>query len=174
MWEPLARRQPMRIFYYSERWAKGIRVLPGRNPTNLVKWWNDLELASDEIPESTIDQVELDPSARGRTVSLVEMFVAGQPADNMIRPRGPGMHPIFQRMRAPNIGVVEMKTELTRTFGFFKGENAFVGHIVDLAETVHNDRRLYDIYGSEVLKVMGRISSSEKDITTDVNTLIRD
>jgi hypothetical protein len=70
--------------------------------------------------------------------------------------------------------VVEMRTEHTRTFGFFVRKDVFVAHRLDLSANTHADHSLYEKYGGDVLKLLDRMDPSEKDITTKIDELIGD
>jgi len=84
------------------------------------------------------------------------------------------MDPPFQRMRGHRAAVVEMRTQATRTLGFFVRKGVFVAHRLDLADNTHHDPSLYERYGDDVLKLLVRMDPSEKDETTDVEAPIGD
>jgi hypothetical protein len=86
------------------------------------------------------------------------------------------MDPLFKRLVPPNTAVVEMRTEATRTFGFFARTNTFVA--VFLAETstlkAIGDRDPYKECAAKVQAVLGRISAADIDRRTDVEKLVTD
>jgi hypothetical protein len=127
-WQPRGGRMAKREFYFSHKWQDGWQRLPRRNLRTRVRWWDDegSDLSSPGDGEPPSDGRELvdstiDPSIQGRLNGLVETFVCGWPRDKLIRKDGFGMEPPFRRMRPPFSAVVEMRTEHTRTFGFFAG-----------------------------------------------------
>lgn len=173
-WEPTGGRMIARRFYYSERWSKAVRVLPGKERSHLVKWWDEdapavLDEATNGVPE--IDLVALDLSERGAVCGLVETFVIGQPFAKLIRKAGFGMDPPFRRMRPPRQAVVEMRTEQTRSFGFVS-KGTYVAQVLDLADNTHKNPGLYEIYGDHVMQVMERVSASDKDVASELNELL--
>ena len=103
---------------------------------------------------------------------LVETFVCGAARAHLVRKIGFGMDPPFRRMRPPRSAVVEMRTEATRTFGFFVCSGVFVAHQLDLSANTHADESLYDHYGDKVLTLLNRVGDQYKDETSDVEDLI--
>jgi len=180
-WQPSGSRMAWRGFYYSELWRLKVEELMGRPTRNRpIKWWDEqdadvpglVEGTDDDVPQ--IDLVSLDLSARGRLDGLIETFVIGWPRVDLVRKKGFGMEPPFQRMRAPREAVVEMRTEHTRTFGFCLQSGGYVAYRFALADDTHANLCLYKVFGDEVLKLLGRMDSGEWDGTSDVNTLIGD
>jgi len=176
-WQPTGGRMMMRGFYYSRPWQEARNALPSVLPRRQVKWWDDdaqAEGGNDQAGEAgpDIDLAAMDLSIRGGLDGFVETFVAGWSRVRLIRKQGFGMDPPFKRMHAPREAVVEMSTEHTRTFGFFVREAVFVAHRLDLAKHTHGDPRLYAQYGDDVLKLLRRMSSTEKDESSDVESLI--
>jgi hypothetical protein len=130
--------------------------------------------ANSPLPNDERELIDptIDPSIRGRLDGMIETFVVGWPRAKLIRNTGFGMDPPFQRMRGRHFPVVEMRTQATRTFGFFVREAVFVAHRLDLADKTHADPILYERYGDDVMKLLDRMEPSEKDIVSDVETLI--
>ena len=74
--------------------------------------------------------------------------------------------------KLPLSSVVEMRTEHTRSFGFFVRPGVFVAHRLDLADNVHADKRLYVEYGNDTMRMLSRIAASDKDEVSDVEYLV--
>ena len=151
----------MRSFYYSPGWARVWKTLPGREAGPVM---------GDRVDE--IDLIAMDLSVRGRLNGLVETFVIGHPPARLVRPQGFGMDPPFNRMRAPRQGVVEMRTEHTRTFGFFVRKDIFVALALDLTERTHEQPDRYESYGDAVLRVLARMAATEKDESSPLDVLV--
>ena len=174
-WEPTGGRMIVRRFYYSERWAAGIRMLAGKANGHTVRWWDEPSLPS-SVPSNPstpeIDLVALDLSERGHICGLVETFVIGRPVAQMIRNAGFGMYPPFERMRAPRQAVVEMKTEQTRTFGFVS-KGTYVAHIIDTASNTHANKSLYEIFGDDIIRVLlPKFYSTEVEGVSDISSIL--
>ncbi len=84
------------------------------------------------------------------------------------------MEPPFRRMRRPHEAVVEMRTEHTRTFGFFVRKDTFVAWKLDLADHTHAQPALYEQHAEAVMTVMRRMASSDKDEISNVEDLTGD
>jgi hypothetical protein len=177
-WEPGGEHLAKRNFYFSAKWRDAWQRLPGRPISKRVQWNDeDAGLSGPNDEPSWPDGSELidpaiDPSIRGRLSGLIETFVRGWPRSKLIRKDGFGMEPPFKRMRPPLSSVVEMRTEYTRTFGFFAGPRVFVGHRLDLADVIHANPQLYLDYGADVMRMLARIAESDKDQTSDIEDLI--
>src|SRR5207249_4459007 len=101
---PAGDQPARRTFYFFEPWRIGVDGLDGATKTGVTR----------------------PASPRGRVLGLVERFVCGDPKATLVRPRGDGMDPVFKRLDPPNSAVVEMRTERTRTFGFFARVNTYI------------------------------------------------
>ena len=169
-----------RCFYYSEPWRSARERVPGPPGRLRVQWWDTEEVVEDILEAEVIENPDLlidpaiNPSPRGRLDGLVETFVCGWPRNRLIRKAGFGMDPPFQRMQGRYSPAVEMRTEATRTFGFFVRKGVFVAHRLDLADNTHADPSLYGQYGDAILALLARLALSEKDETSDVDELIGD
>jgi hypothetical protein len=145
-----------------------------------MRWWDDARdvppTGDERASEGGVVSLDptVDPSVRGQLNGLIETFVIGTPREKLIRKAGFGMEPPFQRMRDGYSPVVEMRTQATRTFGFFVRAGVFVALRLDLADSTHGDPTLYGRYGGDVMKLLSRMDSSDKDETSDVETLIGD
>ena len=84
-------------------------------------------------------------------------FVSGEPPSRLIRPHCEGMHPTFKRMRPPHVKVVEMRTQGTRTFGFFHCPNVFVAHVVVAADVVKHEAAGYELRAAAVEDLKSRL-----------------
>jgi len=115
-------------------------------------------------------------SPRGRILGLVERFVCGDPKATLVRPQGDGMDPVFKRLRPPNSAVVEMRTERTRTFGFFAGVNTYVAISIAETATLKASSKLdpYEEHAGRVQAVIGRLRAADVDRTADVEKLVSD
>jgi hypothetical protein len=86
------------------------------------------------------------------------------------------MDPVFKRLVPPNSAVVEMRTERTRTFGFFSRVNTYIA--VCIAETAtlktSGKRDPYEEHAAKVQAVIRRLSATEVDRTTDIEQLVTD
>jgi hypothetical protein len=171
-WKPGDARMTMRLFYYSEAWAVARERLPGPPGRKSVRWWDERETAQDGVDNDVALDPDVGSSIRSRLDGLIETFVIGWPRERLVRRKGFGMEPPFQRMRPPRSAVVEMRTAATRTFGFFARTGVFVVHRLDLADNTHADSTLYGEYGDAVVKLLDRMASSDKDEVSDVETLI--
>ena len=99
-------------------------------------------------------------------------FVIGEPPARLIRPHCEGMHPTFKRMRRPHAAVVEMRTQGTRTFGFFHLPNVFVAHVVTAADDVKREAGGYVRRAEAVEIFMSRLAPDQIDGTCDVAQLV--
>lgn len=169
-----------RLFYYSKPWREARERLPGPPDRLRVQWWDDEEVADDKHEMAADEgadpliEAALDPSPRGRLDGLVESFVSGWPRNRLIRKQGFGMEPPFERMRKERSAIVEMRTNATRTFGFFVRQRVFVAHRLDLTDNLKASPLLYEQYGNDVLKLFDRMERSERDGESDVEDLIGD
>ena len=145
---------PMRTYYYTEGWRAALSRLPGAEAGRLAR----------------------PASARGRVLGLVEQFVSGDRRAILVRPQGNGMEPPFKRLKDPHCVVVTMRTQATRSFGFFAGLDTFVA--VELVETTALKEKSgsdpYREYARKVEKFIERLSENDIDRTTDVEILITD
>jgi hypothetical protein len=179
-WTPRGVRLVKRCFYYSAAWRLAREGLPGLPDRKLVQWWDDHDTIVDEVEQRVTEDQDalinptLDPSSRGRLDGFVETFVSGRPRRHLIRKIGFGMDPPFQRMRKPFTAVVEMRTQATRTFGFFVHKDVYVAYRLDTADNTHANRELYQRYGDDVVKLLAKMIPSDKDVTSDVEDLIGD
>lgn len=145
-----------------------------------MQWWDDHDAVVDkglhDAPEDqdALINPALDPSPRGRLDGFVETFVSGWPRRDLIRKVGFGMHPPFQRMREPFAGVVEMRTQATRTFGYFVRKGVYVAYRLATADATHSNPTLYQQYGGDVAKLLANMIPSDKDVVSDVEDLIGD
>jgi hypothetical protein len=143
-----------RTFYYFEPWRIGVDGLDGATKTGVVR----------------------PASPRGRVLGLVERFVCGDPKATLVRPLGDGMDPVFKRLDPPNSAVVEMRTERTRTFGFFARVNTYIA--VSIAETATLKARSeidpYEEHAAKVQAVIRLLSAADVDRTTAVEELVTD
>lgn len=172
-WPVSEGRPEKREFYFTEGWAQVRETLNENNALATSR----ISMDSDLKHQPLVDLVKQDLSIAGRLDGLIETFVIGWPTSRLIRKSGFGMDPPFQRMRLPRQGVVEMRTEHTRTFGFFVRKNTFVAHRLDLATNTHVSRGqidLYQIYGDEVLKLLRLMASTDKDETSPLEYLVED
>jgi hypothetical protein len=146
--------QPVRTFYYFQGWKLGVDGLDGAARSGVSR----------------------PASLRGRVLGLVERFVCGDPNATLVRPQGDGMDPVFKRLRPPNSAVVEMRTERTRTFGFFARVNTYVA--VSIAETaaLKGSRKSdpYEEHTTKVQAVIRRLSAADVNATTEVEKLVTD
>jgi hypothetical protein len=98
------------------------------------------------------------------------------PEGNQPALRGHGMDPVFKRLDPPNSAVVEMRTEKTRTFGFFAGLNTYVA--VSMAETatlkIAGKSDPYEEHAAKVQALISRLRAADIDRTTDVEKLVTD
>jgi hypothetical protein len=175
-WVPRGVHLPKRCFYYSKAWQTAREALPGLPDRLLVQWWDDHDVddAGHEIAEHDDALVNpvLDPSRRGHLDGFVETFVRGKPRNQLIRKVGFGMDPPFRRMRDPFRAVVEMRTQATRTFGYYVCRGVYVAYRLDLADRTHSNRQLYEYYGKAVSDLLGKMLPSDKDEISDVEDLI--
>lgn len=169
----------MRGFYFSEKWRDARSRLPGPPARRPIRWWDDeTDQATSETDSRQTDGARdlidptVDPSICGRLDGLIETFVISWPRAKLIRKAGFGMDPPFQRMRGRHSPVVEMRTQATRTFGFFVREAVFVALRLDLADRTHADPTLYERYGDDVMRLLDRMDLSDKDASSSVETLI--
>lgn len=150
--------QPVRWFYETRMWQDEFVSLPAyTGPARLAR----------------------DPSVQGRLAALVARYIAGDPKAELVRPRGEAMDPQFCRMDPPYQTVVEMRTQETRTFGFFCRANLFCAVTVALTSdlklpTGRADRVKYEDRANTVMRLVKRTSSSEIDGNTDVQLLLTD
>jgi hypothetical protein len=146
---------PRREFYYVRGWKDDVEALPGEVKTNALT---------------------RDVSARGRVVGLVERFVRGDLAATLVTPIGDGMDPPFKRLRRPDSVVVEMRTEKTRSFGFFARPNCYVAVSLRPASflKVPNSRALYAAEIQKTLALLALVSPTDIDRTTDDENLVTD
>jgi hypothetical protein len=153
-WSPEGNQPALRTFYYLEGWRIGVDGLDGGTKTGVSR----------------------PASPRGRVFGLVERFVCGDPRATLVRPRGHGMDPVFKRLDPPNSAVVEMRTEKTRTFGFFAGLNTYVA--VSMAETatlkIAGKSDPYEAHAARVQALIRRLRAADIDRTTDVEKLVTD
>jgi hypothetical protein len=153
-WIPEGRQPAFRAFYYFEGWRVGV----------------------DGLKPATQTAVARPASPRGRVLGLVERFVCGDPKATLVRPQGDGMDPVFKRLRPPNSAVVEMRTERTRTFGFFAHVNAYVA--VSIADTAMLKRSSrpdpYEEHAKKVQAVIRQLGAADIDRSTDVEKLVTD
>lgn len=161
-WKPSGNRMMKRGFYQSNHWIAARNGLPGRQAST----------PSALRPVDDIDLVATDLSVRGRLDGLVETFAIGWPRSKLVRPQGYGMEPPFRRMRPPHEAIVEMRTEHTRTFGFFARMDLFVAWRLDLADNTHKHPQLYEAHAEAVMKVVGKMSSSDIDAIAHIDDLI--
>jgi hypothetical protein len=86
------------------------------------------------------------------------------------------MDPVFRRLRPPNSAVVEMRTERTRTFGFFAHVNAYVA--VSIADTAILKRSSksdpYEEHARKVQAVIRVLGAADVDRSTDVEKVVTD
>ena len=151
-WETRGDGLPLRCFYYTAQWSKDIRVL---------------------TPERTLKSLTPDLSLAGRVAGLVDDFVLGRPPAALIRAVGYGMDPPFKRMWPPRHAVVEMRTEGTRSFGFFAGPDVFVAHRLIAKKDLADQPKLYATIGDEVLtKFIAHVAPTDVDRVSDVTYLI--
>ncbi|MCX7381137.1 MAG: hypothetical protein NT133_06910 [Alphaproteobacteria bacterium] len=108
----------------------------------------------------------------------MDRYVDGEPLAKLIRPRGFAKCPPFQRMRSPHDQVVELRTEQTRTFGFFARDRSYVAHRIFPVEALKSERKsiasAYRTAAESVLVFWLRtlkLDPAEIDRTTDVNHL---
>jgi hypothetical protein len=152
-WNPEG-NEPVRTFYYFQGWKLGVDGLDGAARSGVSR----------------------PASPRGRVIGLVERFVCGDPKATLVRPQGDGMDPMFQRMRAPNYAVVEMRTQKTRTFGFFARVNTYVA--ISIAETAtlkaSSESDPYEEHAAKVQAVIRRLRAADVDRTTEAETLVTD
>jgi hypothetical protein len=151
---PAGDQPARRTFYYFEPWRIGVDGLDGATKTGVAK----------------------PASPRGRVLGLVERFVCGDSKATLVRPRGDGMDPVFKRLDPPNSAVVEMRTERTRTFGFFARVNTYVA--VSIAETATlkapGEFDPYEEHAAKVQAVIRLLSAADVDRTTAVERLVTD
>jgi hypothetical protein len=153
-WIPQGNQSARRTFYYFRNWETGVGGLDRATKTGLSRH----------------------PSPRARVLGLVERFVRGDPKATLVRPQGDGMDPVFKRLRRPNSAVVEMRTERTRTFGFFARVNTFVAvSIVETAALETSGKSdPYEEHAAKVQAVIRRLGAADIDRTTDVERLVTD
>jgi hypothetical protein len=153
-WSPKGNQPALRTFYYIQGWKIGVDGLDGATKTGVIR----------------------PASPRGRVVGLVERFVCGDPKATLVRPQGDGMDPVFQRMRAPNFAVVEMRTQKTRTFGFFARVNTYVAISIAETATLKTSTKSdpYEQQAAKVQAVIRRLGAADVDRTTDVEKLVTD
>jgi hypothetical protein len=116
--------------------------------------------------------------------AFVERFVAGDRKATLITPKGYGIEPPFKRLRRPHQVVVEMRTNATRSFGFFASRDTYVAmFLVEVSplktrtrgtETTGDREDPYRVVAAKVEKLLCRLSSSEIDRTTNVEDLVSD
>jgi hypothetical protein len=134
------------------------------------------------LPSATGGGLRRQPSQRAAVEALVNEFIIGRPRFELIRPTGQGMDPPFRRMKPPNGAVVEMRTEKTRTFGFFHKANEFVAvllvHVDALkkrpdepTKDLENGRYLH--CANQVQALIAHMSKTEVDLS-DVENLVTD
>ncbi len=152
-WELRTDDLHLREFYFSAAWSNAFNALA--EPTNKKSLVANL-------------------SRQGRVVGFVDQFVAGMPAAQLERPRGYAMAPMFERMRPPNTAVVEMRTNDTRTFGFFACPNVFVAIKLELVTTLKADKTLYLTNALIVQKLIARMDAAAVETTTDAKYLVTD
>jgi hypothetical protein len=170
-------RSMERLFYYSKQWRAVRESVPGPPDRLRVRWWDEEEEDSAPAPDVEADPIveaELAPSPRTWLDALVETFVAGRSRNRLIRKEGYGMDPPFKRMDGGISPVVEMRTVDTRTFGFFVQCRVFVGHRLALKSDLLKNPALYEQYKQDVLKLYGRMESTERDGHSLVEDLIGD
>jgi hypothetical protein len=180
-WPPGGGRQVERCFYFTQRWLQDREKLLG-SQNRQIRWWDEADTGTPthEVHENSASFLDpsVDPSPRGRLDVMVERFVCGVPRNHLIRPFGAAMEPPFKRMEKRDgidlSPVVRMRTHHTRTFGFYAGPRIYVAHRVALADDTHADRSLNRKYGQDVLALLRRVSSSDVDLTSDVEYLIGD
>lgn len=157
---PLENGQVRRKFYFTKFWQDGVLALPAEIRVGLTH----------------------KPSVRAVLEALVDDYVSGRPRAELVRPKGSGMDPPFQRMWAPGQAVVEMRTNATRTFGFFRGENEFVAVVLATTEDLKKRPDEPDSSGQKVRyaqqaqrveALIGRMDSKEVDLR-DVEQLVTD
>ncbi len=111
-------------------------------------------------------------------MGLVERFVLGDPKATLVRPVGDGMDPVFKRMRVPHAVVVEMRTQATRSFGFFARVNTYVALYLDetdeLKRKVRAGENPYEEHAKNVERVLRRVVDKDIDRTTNVEALVTD
>jgi len=102
----------------------------------------------------------------------------------LITPEGYGSEPPFKRLDPPHEVVVTMRTEHTRSFGYFAARDTYVAlflaEVTTLKPPPGSGRRRrgpndpYGILATKVEKFLRRITASEIDRTTNVEDLISD
>lgn len=153
-WELPGTNQPLRNFFYTVQWEAQLNALPGRGQRGTL------------VPGM---------SEKGRVIGTIDMFVRGEPVSRLIRPRGYAMEPPFRRMRPPRGEVVEMRTEQTRTFGFFVCANVFVADAIVLTNQLKADKLLYKKHADRVRQIlMASLLPTEIDGVTNVQALVTD
>jgi hypothetical protein len=151
-WNLLGGGLPVRTFYYTENWLAAASKLGRAQSRRLART----------------------PSAQGRVLGLVEQFVAGDRRAILVRPNGNGMEPPFKRLNSPHNGVVTMRTQATRSFGFFAGFDTFVALYLEETKALKFRGRSdpYREYACKVEAFLRRLSEKEIDRTTNVESLI--
>lgn len=161
----VAQTSLLRCFYYTKEWAECVERLPwGRR-------------------RGTIGR---NLSERGRIMGAVYDFAEGVPLSQFPRAVGTTMDPPFKRMqpRPPytdgleNIGrVAYLRTDETRTFGFFGGVNVFVAvcmRSTAVLKTTPREKGLqeYAVCGKRVIALIRRLKSDQVDAVSDFDRLV--
>ena len=173
-WHPSGGAAVRRRFCFSKLWRSaymeldGPAVRPDAARAQAAEPTSEAELLG-------LDPVALNPSKRGRVAQMVESFVIGWPPAHMIRPRGFGMDPPFKRLRPPYQAVVEMRTNQTRSFGFFARQGVFVAHTLACTDALKGRAQgaadPYADHARDVQKLLARIAAEDKDETSAIETL---
>lgn len=157
-WQP-QNRPAVRQFLYRPEWVKRVNALP--EPTKTKGLTRDI-------------------SPRGRVFGCAERFARGDCASSLITPTGDAMSPAFKRMRYPNEAVVEMRTSLTRTFGFFADANVYVAVTLETIQVLKRKQlpdeiNFVDPYSApadEVQRFLKYFSPQSVDTKTNVEFLV--
>lgn len=154
-WETRDARPPERYVYYTARWKSE---------------FNGLSLAAAKLGLAP------EPNRKHWLAGFLDLFVAGESLPQLIRPRGYAMGTPFSRIRPDSRGVVELRTQHTRTFGAFGHKNVFVAHHVVPTEHLKSGGKAvparYALCAAVLCdELLCRLLPSEIDGTSDVSTL---
>jgi hypothetical protein len=115
--------QPQRLLYYTPQWSKDFNGLTG---------------------VASRLGLRIRPAAQDWVRGFLDRYVDGEPLHRLIRPDGYAMFPPFKRLDPPHSEFVELRTEDTRTFGFFTRGGAYIADRIVLTGTLKKPDRSAD------------------------------
>ena len=158
LWLSPGTTMPVRYLFTTDRWINEYHGLPGATARR---------------------GLQANPSIQDWVRGFLNGYVVGDPLPRLIRGAGGGyaMDPPFKRLRFPHSAIVEMRTEHTRTFGFFASDRSFVADRIVLTDTLKTGRSANDTAYTAIAKSMldgwmRRLNPTELDQTSDVNKVI--